>query len=347
MPMSVKEAYNWYQRRERELQNTADNNGGRLPKHEWWRQLYYREPYLLLESNDVILERFGDVLSNSVDITANAQIAPTPMMENDGRLSRLFTELIEETNWRGILTKDSMGVAGEQLSAYFDGGEPVGVRMFRGALDVRDDWLFKFSKTEFVADMHRYGQFRVSPASFYARGSHLRAMKDLETRRPYRMKAIHEALNGTTSIDFEGNRLPIVGGVVPLEFIMGDYYLFSTCNRLSRRMPTDFEVDAVLVIKEKAEFIRRFRQALLEQRPTWEFLEGNVYYYDPYNDIPKDRNQEFFKHVSYAYQREHRCVLRPKGKIPDNVSLEPFFIEIGRLDDIAEMINAPRPALPQ
>ena len=75
---------------------------------------------------------------------------------------------------------------------------------------------------------------------------------------------------------------------------------------------------------------------MLEQFPTWQFLEGEFYYYDPYNDIPRSRNQEFWKRFSYSYQKEHRCVLRPRRQYFGE--LAPFFVELGPLGDIAEAI---------
>ena len=336
----VKNTYEWFKHRENELRNSANANGGRLKWHDGWRYEYYKQPYLLLESDDVIIERFNDVLSNGLDITVEGKIAPTPMMANNARFARLFTEIIEETNWRGILTRHSGNSATEQLHSYFKDGTPLGVKMFRDKSEVPGQWLLKFSRREFVADMYAHGRFRISPASYYAKGSHIRAVKDLETARNYKLKAINEVIKGKDEINFNGKKIPITGGVVRLEFKMDDYYLFSTCKEINRRMPTDFDADAVLVIKNRSDFIRRLRDSLLQALPAWEFIEGEVYYFDPYNDIPSNANQEFWKHISFAYQKEHRCVLRPRVRQPGNRELKPFFIELGSLDDISEMITA-------
>ncbi len=165
-------------------------------------------------------------------------------------------------------------------------------------------------------------------------------MKDLETQRHYRLKAIRDVMEGTNSIKVQGEIIEIVNGVVPLYFMLQDYYLFSSCNEMSRRLPTDFEADSVLVIKNKKEFIARLRISLLAIYPKWEHLDGDVYYYDPYNDLPTDTNQEFYKHISYAYQKEHRCIIRPRSIDGSNISLEPFFVELGSLNDICETINS-------
>lgn len=334
----AKSAFDWYRLRASELDNEMLENSGKLPKHELWRRQYYEYPYLLLESNEAILERFADIFTNCLDISVEGKITPTPMLENDARLAQYFTEVIEETNWRGILNKGSMQPAFVQLNEYFKDGIPLGVEMFKELPLKQEQYLYKFSKAGFVREMLERGKFRISPASYYSKGSHIKAVKDLETERNYRLKAINEVMQGILSIEVEGNTLEIVNGVVPLCVVMEDYFLFSTCNELSRRMPTDFEADAVLIIKDKREFLGRLENELLISYPGWEVLERDVYYYDTYNDHPRDQNQEFYKHISYAYQREHRCILRPKRTGTHKDELKPFFVELGSIEDIAEAL---------
>lgn len=338
----VKATYDWFKSREQELLHEAERNDGKLARHDLWRLEYYRQPYLLLEPAEIIAERFRDVFTNSIYITEKGQIGITGFNADDHCLGQLFTELIEETNWRGILTQESQKEAHSQIQSYFDEGTPLGVRMFADVQLPLDGYLLKFSREEFVADMLNYGRFRISPASYYSKGSHIRAVKDLETIRPYKIVAIEEAIKGNTHIQFQGREIPIVHGVIPLRFEMDDYYLFSTCSTISRRMPTDFEADAVLIIRDKNEFITRFREAVLGFLPGWEFKEGVVYYYDPYKDKPSGIDQEFYKHLSYTYQKEHRCILRRSGESKPRESLEPFFVELGTLDDIAEMVCIPK-----
>ncbi len=341
MPLEgrVKSTFDWFSERARELEKQSVKNGG-LPRHEIWRGEYYSNPYLLLETDETILVRFADIFTNSLDLSIDGKITITPTLEQDGRLSRFFTEIIEETNWRGILNKGSMQPAFEKINPYFKDGEPLGIRMFRTLPKEQENHLFKFSNKEFVEDMYKYGRFRISPASYYSKGSHIRAVKDLETQRHYRLKAINEVVSGLSSLEIEGHRIDIINGVVPIDFHIDDYYLFSTCNELSRRMPTDFESDAVLIIKDRKEFINRIETELLISFPDWEFLENDVYYYDSYNDLPKDQNQEFYKHISYSYQKEHRSIIRSKISRQTKERLEPFFIDLGALDDICDVIYA-------
>ena len=316
----------------------AERNGNRLPRHQVWRREYYNYPYLILETDEHIIERFSDLMSNIVDISSDCKIVPTPGMENDARFMRFFTEIIEETNWRGALTPDVARKATNPISAYFRDGIPLGCRMFGDRQHIPGKWIVKYSKAAYVKDMLKFGRFRISPASEYSKGSYIKAIKDLETARPYKLKALSDLLKGGDTVEARGMTMKIQNGFIPMEFMVDDYFLFSSCKEIDRRMPTDFEADAALIVKNRSEFVKRLKRAMLEQFPTWQFLEGEVYYYDPYNDIPSSRNQEFWKHFSYSYQKEHRCVLRPRRQ--HFGELAPFFVELGLLGDIAEAIYA-------
>ena len=67
----AKDRYVWFKQREGELEQEAQKNGGRLARLNWWRYSYYKYPYLLLETDDAVEDRFVDVFSNGVDITLN------------------------------------------------------------------------------------------------------------------------------------------------------------------------------------------------------------------------------------------------------------------------------------
>jgi hypothetical protein len=336
---STQNAYNWKKSRLDELKQQAKDNGNKIERHNKWRMSYYENPYLILENNDAILDRFSEIISNTMEINADGKIALIAFERGGDMWMSLFTEIIEETNWRGILNRDNTTGRARGPADYFNDGPPIGVKMFEGKTDLNREWLIKFSDKVFVDEMFRFGRFKISPASFYAKGSHIRAVKDLETTRHYKIKALKELLSGKTEVEILGRSVPIVNGTVPLDYQIKDYYLFSTCCGISRRMPTDFESDSALIIKNKNEFILRIKKALQKKFIDWNFIERKVYYYDPYNDLPHDKNQEFWKHMAYAYQKEHRCILKPPLSVGTFSKLEPFFIEIGSLSDIAEVVK--------
>lgn len=329
------DAYSFYKYREEDILRSFVQGKG-VPKYESWLYEYYKDPYLILESDKVILDRYTDLMSNLADISTDCKIVPDPGMQNDAKLMRMFGDIIQETNWRQLLSSDLPAAIANPISLYFSDGEPVGCRMFGNLHYPPGQCLVKYTQREFAEEMLRFGRFRISPASEYSRGSYIKAIKDLETSRPYKIRALSDALKGKRTVEVRGNKLKIKNGVISLSLEIDDYYLFSTCKEIDRRMPTDFNSDAALVIRNKAEFIHRMRSALADKFTDWHFSEGDVFYYDPYNDMPRGQNFEFWKHFSYTYQKEHRCVLRPAKRHREKMA--PFFIEIGSLEDISELV---------
>lgn len=330
--------FEYFKIRAEELRLEAKRNGF-LKKQDIWNLEYFENPYLILETDEKIRERFKDLITNTYNISENCQVVPYAMDQDSGRFWRYFAEIIHEGNWRGTMTGPSLTDACSSLRAYFQDGPPVGCRLFKGSQKLSQPCLVKYSKSQYVSEMHKFGRFRISAAKEYSKGSHIKAIRDLETSRPYQLKALSEVLKGKKTINAQGIKMEIVNGFIPLNVEVENYYLFSTCKEIDRRMPTDFEADAALIIKNRSAFLERMKAALLEKFPTWEFLDGEVYYYDPYNDIPNVLNQEFWKHISYAHQKEHRCVLRPR--FLNFESLDPIFVELGSLEDIAEAVYAP------
>lgn len=61
----------------------------------------------------------------------------------------------------------------------------------------------------------------------------------------------------------------------------------------------------------------------------------SVKYFDPF-DCLEVRNVFFMKPFSYAYQREFRLIWTPPSPVE---RLEPFFVQIGSLENCAELIG--------
>ncbi len=152
MPLEGREkrVFEWFSKQSLELEEKANKNGGRLRRDDIWRREYYPYPYLILEPDEVILQRFSDIFTNCIDLSKDGKITPTPMMEKDARLAQFFTEITEETNWRGILHRESINQALEQITAYFENGLPLGARIFKGLPKAKSNHLYKFSKKKYV-----------------------------------------------------------------------------------------------------------------------------------------------------------------------------------------------------
>jgi len=103
-------------------------------------------------------------------------------------------------------------------------------------------------------------------------------------------------------------------------------------------MPTDFDADAAIVIRDPKLFLKRLTNSFLAQRTGWLRAMGTVTYYDPYRDYSKFRIPEMAKHFGYAYQKEFRIAFRSPEKVA--ASLEPLFLSIGPMSDYADLICA-------
>jgi hypothetical protein len=123
--------------------------------------------------------------------------------------------------------------------------------------------------------------------------------------------------------------------VLPLVF--DDYYVFSLCESIHYRMPTDFDADAAIIIRDPIRFKQRLISAFLARYPDWVPMEGRVTYYDPYRDYAKFRVPEMAKHFGYAYQKEVRIAFRSRKKV--FTPLEPLFLSVGPMTEFADLVS--------
>ena len=94
----------------------------------------------------------------------------------------------------------------------------------------------------------------------------------------------------------------------------------------------------LLLLKTRKRFQRLFFDALRSSLPTSVFYNGDVDYYDPYLDFKKYKTPEMIKHIRFHYQKEFRLVAKPK--VHGKRNLEPLFINIGSMEDYAEICVA-------
>lgn len=322
------------------LEKKAQMNNGLINPNEQLQLNYFANPYLLLLPDESILDRLGEIMSNSVLINEKCKLSMTPLFSNNGKLLKIFSDTFIEAQSRGLLTdsfKQQTGML--QLNSYFQDGLPNGFKMFENyEHNFNDNVLFRFSEKKYIHQMYKEGYFRICPAAEYENDTHLKAIKDNELVREYYLSAVNDILQGEKYVERNGVKMHFTNGTLPLSCHMNNYYTFCTSNKINRRMPTDFHADSVLIIKDKKEFLDRCKNRLASILPDWEFLESDVTYYDPYTDILSDFNQEFYKHFSFAYQDEHRFILRNR-KLPDDTKLENIFLDIGSLEDISEVID--------
>jgi hypothetical protein len=310
---------------------------GALARSDWWRREYYAFPYLTGAKFEAIIERFCDIFFNTVDMNAEGQLTPHLDFKNEDSFMAKFTHMLEEINARGGMPTDVIERARTPIVDYFSKGDPIGIRLF--AKFERDDApiLVKYSKRQFMQEMYEFGKIRICPASFYSASSHNGAIRDLETQRPFAIPTFRERLAGESHFEFQGHKIPLDAGNFEIPVEVQDYFLYSLSNHVYYRLPSDFDADAAIIVRDKNAFIQRLVSSFLAANPHYDVHYGDATYYDPCLDFTKIRIPEMSKHFRYSYQREFRIVFNKRE--PLRTKLVPQFLQIGSMRDYAELIT--------
>ena len=310
----------------------------RLARHEVWRHTYLAQPYLIGASDDRVAERFRNIFLNVMEIGPDGKLRPVPVAETDEYM-QVFTHMLEEYGSRsgGMPPVDVIQTAREPFFKYFEHGKPIGITMFAGYKAPTTPILVKYGKRQFLEPMLQTGYLRLANAGLYNDTGFLDAVRDDETSRTFFIPTYRERLEGKSDISFQGNLIEFGDDDIMLPLVFDDYYLFSLCEHIHYRMPTDFDADAAIVIRDPTIFKQRLISTFLARFPDWIPIEGKVTYYDPYRDYSKFKVPEIAKHFGYAYQKEVRIAFRSRNKVSTN--LEPLFLSIGSMTDYADLIS--------
>ena len=181
--------------------------------------------------------------------------------------------------------------------------------------------LFRFCKTKWNLDFIKCGRTHVSPASRY-KDVESNAVRDDELRLHWYDK----------NLAFQ-------------KLEVQDYYALCLSSEYDYRLFCDFQSDSCVAIKDPLAFSTRLRNAIARhnnEHPDSRIramYQCPVIYVDPFSLDPPETVAEvhFCKHFRFAYQTEFRYVLTAV----DERQLQPFFLELGSLEDIAEIVVAP------
>jgi hypothetical protein len=283
----------------------------------------------------VVKQRFFDAFINAWDLNELGQFTPRTDADDDFLLWQKFTHALEESG-RCLTTADTEA-ARDFVHHYWANGDPIGLEALKQYPKTDGPILVKYSKTGFLQEMLAYGRIRISPASEYQAQIHNYAIRDSELERPTVIPTFTERLSGKTEILFQGQCLRFGTGDLEIPLRTSNYYVYCLSESVYYRLPTDFEAEAALIIKDPKRFTQAVRRAFRNVRKGYRPVAGPVRYYDPYTDhkIVAELPQ-MAKHLRYSYQREHRIAFLPEhqGVHPDG----PFFLEIGPMMDYADLV---------
>ena len=182
--------------------------------------------------------------------------------------------------------------------------------------------LFRYSKATWNSDFISKGRIQLSPASRYNDAKAQNAVRDDELR-----------------LQWYDQTLAPKSAEVP------DYYAFCLSAQYDYRLFVDFQANSCVAISDPATFSMRLRNAIARhniEQPDMRIgrlYECPVIYIDPFALTRPETAAEvhFCKHFRFAYQTEFRFVLTAAN----DRHLQPFFVELGSLGDIAEIVTPP------
>tara|TARA_E500000305_G_C4025867_1_gene241774 strand:- start:723 stop:1295 length:573 start_codon:yes stop_codon:yes gene_type:complete len=185
--------------------------------------------------------------------------------------------------------------------------------------------------------MIKSGIVRVAPASSFSGDGHNVAQKDQELAITTYISPYDYDLD---MIDPYLRKLRPKRGVWKVNHVKpSDYYLYCMSVNLDIRMFFDFNCDACVVIHDQYEFERRLKKAAARIFKNHVLMFDAAKYVDPYFILQRFTTDPtflyFIKHLRFMYQREFRLVIISKDV--DEVRLEPVFLEIGNIEDIASL----------
>jgi len=293
-------------------------------RQELWEEEYRSHPYLAGKPESHLIDRFCYLTESFTTLTENGQLG----LEVDEKrltiwhLSRL-THLFMEFNSRGGIP------AGIQpkLPKLTHPEIPKGVVAYRARKRSEPGQLFKFGKQHWLQSMLERGAIRFAAASSYRDPSLNSAIQDDElgfTYYPGKAGPPLCKLPTPTDADWIHVRHP------------SDYYVQCLSLRFAPRLFDDFEADCCLIIYDGKEFGRRVLPVLKARFPDWLVTAFGMTYIDPDNPGDGPILLPTAKHMKYIYQQEQRILCHPRSPIQN---LGPITIELGPLDDIAEIVS--------
>jgi hypothetical protein len=308
-----------------------------LERHRVVRLEYQRDRYMAhLDRKDLDI-RARSLFRGQYQVDSLGRITLERTPQTHMWIDKL-TEVMQEYALRGI-GYEEMGRSISQEESLRRGRD-----VFRVAGEVtgryrppKDAYLVKYAPLAFASELLERGRLRMGPAASYDDPSLNSARRDDEMGR---------------LVDWDSTILPFSeDGAVPsfksaprarrFETITEssrNFYVYCLSGRLLGRLFNDFEANAAVVIRDRDVFLRRLTKAVNRALPRWRLAAGPVEYFDPLNTSPSEVQIPFWKAFEYAYQEEMRIAVHPPIAV---TNLNPLFLELGPLDDIAELILLP------
>lgn len=292
---------------------------------------YAQSRYLRECTDQQIYERYMTLLKNIWSTNEDGEVLPTFYENNRQQLLRLLIDVIVEVNTRKLCIISEFSEKALRKEATKNYSPPKIIK----PCPICPDNLAKFGKYSHLLHTLEKGTIRIAPGSSYNDPSLNFAQRDNELEHHVRTpnKQLLFKLHG---LDQHGNKTEIPS--TPKELIelklTDDFYVWCCAMKYDARLFDDFEADGALIITDADKFQHRLIAAV--RGKTGGFAGGKgLTYYDPYTSEKSQITPYFSKNFKYFYQNEFRYVWQ---SLP-GIAMEPFFVEIGSLEDIAFLVR--------
>jgi hypothetical protein len=252
---------------------------------------------------------------------------------------RLFTHILEEFALRDKWVRDGF-LKNTPVPIATWPAIPRAVRATAGRQFEPGKCLFKFGKQEHLKQALSQGKIRLASASSLSDPSLNYAIRDDELSFSIHMPAKDAWLQQLDERTFKpiGEHIKLLGNMSFKHRVPTDYYVYCLSVCFDFRLFDDFQADACLVVSDPKAFIDRLLCAGFEKFPSWFARVDTVDYLDPLRTGRGSIRAFFSKHFRYSYQTELRIVWLPEKR---HEKLEPVFVQLRPLNDIAELIVLP------
>ncbi|VXC60440.1 conserved hypothetical protein [Pseudomonas sp. 8Z] len=304
-----------------------------IPRHELWRRQYRENPYIRHLSALELEERFKDILNILTILTPDGKIGVGvgKNLNNEmwAKCTHVLTEM--EDRYGPFPNGFTNGFIKDANMVHPTFPNPpkskLAIELAGGIVSGR---IYKFSKKKYIDEMFSFGKFRVAPASYYSDPSLNVAIRDDE------LVFNGSIFSGLKGIVKPGEAVPSYGRIEYSVKARTNYYVTCFASNYTYREFSDFDADSCLVIKKPRAFTDRLIRVGNQAFSGYEGFAGSVKYLDPILCDPRRIDVNFAKHFKYAYQNEYRIIWAPREPVSE---LQPIYLEIGPLDDIAEIIE--------
>ena len=341
-----------------EVEGTDDDDPISDERHNGWMREYIANRYCRYETRKELHQRFQDIWANTFVLKPSGRMGLT----TDEDWYRLQQHVLTELLLRGEpATPSNRHPRVQEARPFFDGDLCRRAAAIVSAQGTSHDVLVKYGKREHMEALLREGAVYLNSATSYGQAAHNQAVRDDELAIDFQGGYVREADPAPfydrdhpppESIAESGDgfhpihKLPELAAdqYATMTIRMAtDYWMFCMADVLDQRLFADFEADSCLIIRRRP-FVQRLLRAATIQLPNVDRYLGAVQYVDPLGarlagvNVTQSLPIHMTKVFRYAYQREIRFAFLPRTF---KQRLEPRFLRIGPISDIAEFLPLP------